>query len=224
MAENTTATKTFTYNLPNKMYDSSDSDGLTASATYVCFDRVYVFVDSDGDHVGKRNRALTELTAADDGAIVPEPDGTTRVEVTLEDDPLILALFRVQGSTITTNNQTTVTETYGDYTVSYNNKPEVQETYVDEDSLVYNLETEAWNTPAYKSSPSTWAMVIESRDAMLEGSDGKISPDMPTAVKDPWIAYRAALRALPTVYKKGESDEVESWKVQYPLSPDTKAE
>jgi hypothetical protein len=47
---------------------------------------------------------------------------------------------------------------------------------------------------------------------------------MPTAVKDPWIAYRAALRALPTVYKKGESDEVESWKVQYPLSPDTKAE
>ena len=35
MAENTTATKTFRYNLPNKMYDSSDSDGLTASATYV---------------------------------------------------------------------------------------------------------------------------------------------------------------------------------------------
>ena len=59
---------------------------------------------------------------------------------------------------------------------------------------------------------------------MLVASDSKIAPDMPDAVKAPWVAYRQALRDLPTVFKKGESDEIPAWKVQFPLAPDTKAE
>ncbi|MBO02002.1 MAG: hypothetical protein CMG35_11895 [Candidatus Marinimicrobia bacterium] len=223
MPENTIASKTFDYKLPNKMFDSSDSDGLTASATYNGPDKVYVFVDTDGDNKGKRIRSPGELTERDEGADVPVPVGTTRVEVTLADDPLMMAIFRVADSTIVTNDQTTVTETYGDYTIKYNGKPEIGETYVDESECVYDLDAKTWSA-GYKTSPVDWDDIILQRDSQLEASDGKISPDMPDAVKTPWVTYRQALRDLPTVYKKGESDEVEAWKVEFPLAPDTKAE
>ena len=59
---------------------------------------------------------------------------------------------------------------------------------------------------------------------MLVASDSKIAPDMPDAVKAPWIAYRTALRDIPATYKKGESDEVAPWKVTWPLAPDTVVE
>ena len=57
---------------------------------------------------------------------------------------------------------------------------------------------------------------------MLESSDSKISPDMPESIKAAWVAHRAALRDLPATYKKGESDEVDPWKVPMPSAPDTK--
>ena len=98
MPENTIATKTFTYKIPNERYGQDDSDGNTVSMTYEGVDKVYLFVDADGDHKGKRNRAMTELMEADDGADVPLPEGTVRVEVTLADDPLIMAIVRPAAS------------------------------------------------------------------------------------------------------------------------------
>lgn len=231
MPENTIATKTFTYKVPNERYTQSDSNGDTVSMTYEGPDKVYLFVDSDGDHKGKRNRAMTELLESDDGADVPLPEGTTRVEVTLEDDPLIMAIVRPGGSTTTVNSQTEVTETYThsglgiDYPVTkFFDKPDVGETYAFENEIEYDIDAGEWKTPAYRDPDVTWDMVIEARDAQLEGSDGKISPDMPDAVKTPWVNYRTMLRDLPDTYKKGESDEVPAWKVRYPLAPDTKPE
>lgn len=229
MPENTIASKTFTYKVPNERYGTDDSDGDTVSITYDGPDTVYVFVDADGDHKGKRNRALTELLEADDGADVPLPDGTVRVEVKLDDDPLIMAILRPSGSTNTINNQSEVSETVshaslGDYPIiNYDNKPSPQETYVHEHLLEYDIDNAEWKTPGYQEPEVTWDEVIIARDSMLEGSDGKISPDMPDSVKEPWVTYRAMLRDLPTSYKKGESDEVPAWKVRYPLAPDTKA-
>ena len=223
MPENTIATKTFTYKVPNDRYGQDDSDGNTVSITYEGVDKIYVFVDADGDHKGKRNISLNELKEADDGATVPLPDGTVRVEVTLADDPLMMAIFRPGGSTNTYNSDSEVTETFGDYTFKYQAKADVGITYVHESQCEYDIDNATWKTPAYRAPDVDWDDVIENRDAMLEGSDGKISPDMPDAVKAPWVAYRAALRDLPTVYNKGESDEVPAWKVQYPLAPDTKA-
>ena len=66
MPENTIATKTFTYKVPNERYTQSDSNGDTVSMTYEGPDKVYLFVDSDGDHKGKRNRAMTELLESDE--------------------------------------------------------------------------------------------------------------------------------------------------------------
>ena len=230
MPENTIATKTFTYKIPNERYGQDDSDGNTVSMTYEGVDKVYLFVDADGDHTGKINTAMTELMEADDCADVPLPEGTVRVEVTLADDPLIMAIVRPAASTLTISDQTEVTETYshaslGDYpTTKYNSKPDVGETFVYEKDLEYDIDAGEWKTVAYQQPSMTWDDVIINRDTMLEGSDGKISPDMPDAVKAPWVTYRAMLRDLPTSYKKGESDEVPAWKVRYPLAPDTKPE
>jgi len=223
MPTNTITSRTFTYKVPNERYTQSDSNNDTVSLTYNGPDKVFLFVDADGENKGKRSLALQELLEADDGATVPLPLGTVRVEVTLADDPLIMAIVRPGGSTNTVNNDSEVTETVGAYTVKYQLKPDVGITYVHEDKIVYDIDNETWAVPAYRGPDVTWTDVIENRDAMLEGSDGKISPDMPSALKTPWVNYRAALRALPTVFKHGESDEIEAWKVQYPLAPDTKA-
>ena len=219
----TTVTKTLEYKVPNEKYGTSDSDGNTCTATYVGPDQVWVFVDEDGDSKGKRNRTMTELTTRDDGADVPLPEGCVRAKLDASKTPdlLILCITAPTGATITTSDQGETTETYGDYTVKYNSKLEVQETYVTQDQCVYDIDNEVWLTPAYKTADRTWDMVIENRDAALEASDGKISPDMPDAVKAPWVTYRQALRDLPAVFKKGESDEVPAWKVQLPFAPDT---
>ena len=63
------------------------------------------------------------------------------------------------------------------------------------------------------------------RDSILQQTDIPWSlADYEHPNKQAWLTYRQALRDLPTVYKKGESDEVEAWKVEFPLAPDTKAE
>ena len=100
--------------------------------------------------------------------------------------------------------------------------PEVLETYHGLATLEYDLSAEEWKTPPYIPTPQTWDTLIANRNNMLEGSDSKISPDMPDSVKAPWVAYRTALRDLPATYRKGESDEVEPWKVPIPQAPDHK--
>lgn len=225
MPTNTIVTKTFTYKVPNSMYGSSDSDGKTVTASYNGPDRCWVFVDTDGDEKGKLNVMPSEWTAEEDGETLPVPEGTTRIEVTVEDDPLVCAILNVGDSTVTIADQTTEEETLPDGSkFTYNGKPEIAETYKQKDDLEYDLSAESWKTPAYVDAPSNWATVINVRNSMLEASDSKIAPDQPDAVKDPWIAYRTKLRDLPATFKKGESDEVDAWKVPFPIAPDTVAE
>ena len=43
---------------------------------------------------------------------------------------------------------------------------------------------------------------------------------MPTAIKQPWIDYRAALRNLPATFGYGTDNETEAWKVNMPDHPE----
>ena len=222
MPENTIITEQdFTYKVPNEVFSQDDSEGKTVTAKYTGPNRTWVFVETDGDDKGKIRGG--DVEDAMEGGSIPVPTGTTRVEVTFADDPLILAMLQPGDMEITYPGQSKVSEDLpGGGTWETNSKPEVLETYHGLATLEYDLSAEEWKTPPYIPTPQTWDTLIANRNNMLEGSDSKISPDMPDSVKAPWVAYRTALRDLPATYRRGESDEVEAYKVPLPLAPDTK--
>lgn len=222
MPENTIITEQdFTYKVPNEVFSQDDSEGKTVTAKYTGPHRTWVFVETDGDNKGKILGG--DVEDAMEGGSVPVPTGTTRVEVTFADDPLILAMLQPGDTEVTYPGQSKVSEDLpGGATWETNSKPEVLETYHGVASLEYDLSAEEWKTPPYIPAPQTWDTLISLRNSLLEGSDSKISPDMPDSVKAPWVAFRTALRDLPATYKRGESDEVQAHKVPLPLAPDTK--
>lgn len=225
MAENTIVTKEFTYKVPNSLYSSSDSDGKTVTASYTGPDRCWVFPDLDGDTKGKFTRSKGEKLEDENGADVPVPAGTARVLVTVEDDPLIMAILEPTGSEVTISGQSEITESLPDGTEwKENAKLEIGQAYVGQELLEYDLDAEEWVTPAYHPVPTTWDKVKNIRNNMLTASDSKLAPDMPDDIKAPWVAYRTKLRDIPATYNEGESDEIAPWKVTWPLAPDTVTE
>ena len=88
------------------------------------------------------------------------------------------------------------------------------------DNLVYDNATSTWDKGAMDSPHVVWEDIINARNGALTATDGKISPDMPTAIKQPWIDYRAALRNLPATFGYGTDNETEAWKVNMPDHPE----
>jgi len=56
--------------------------------------------------------------------------------------------------------------------------------------------------------------IRQRRNTLLEQSDGKISPDMPEALKQAWMDYRQKLRDLPL-----NMAEVPNYLIRFPMSP-----
>lgn len=212
----TTVTKTFTYNIADELFGNTVVDGRTADASYTGPDRVWVFVD---ETTGALSGQYPPLTSLEDGGDVPVPAGNIRVLVTAADDIQHLAMFKEDCVTYTDTTQITeaLPAGYGD--VLYNNKATLSETH-DLSDLVRNLVNNTWNALPLIDDGITWDQIISSRNVMLGASDGRISPDMPDAVKAPWVAYRTLLRDLPAAYGHGTDSEVAAWKVQLPEQPE----
>jgi hypothetical protein len=81
------------------------------------------------------------------------------------------------------------------------------------------IDNSTWNTMPLIDDGITWDQILNSRNSMLAATDGKISPDMPDAIKQPWVTYRQALRDLPAAYNYGTDTEIAAWKVQIPVQP-----
>lgn len=208
----TETTVTFTYPIADELYSTSNSLNRTATASYTGPDRVWVFVNIE---TGDYNPADRVLTSEEEGGEVPVPVGTRRVEVTAAADPAILGLFMPQK--VTVQDQTTITEELPDgSTYSYNGTATLDQTYNLDDLL---HDGEKWVLPAFKETWQTWDEIIASRTNLLLASDGKISPDMPTSVKQPWIDYRQTLRDFPATFGYGTDNEVLPWKISFPLMP-----
>jgi hypothetical protein len=212
----TQITKAFTFNIADEIFGSTATENRTADASYTGPDRVWVFVDAE---TGKLSRQYPPLTSIEDGADVPVPFGTHRVEVTAENDIQILAMFKENYVTYadTTKITEALPEGYG--SVEYNNKATLSETY-SLDDLVYDIEANTWKDIPFYDDEITWDQLISSRNTMLAASDGKISPDMPDSVKQPWVTYRQLLRDFPAAYGYGTDNQVDAWKVQFPEQPE----
>ena len=132
MAENTIVTADITYNVPNSLYSQSASSNKTVTASYTGPDRCWVFPDTDGAAKGKFSKNSGAKLAADDGDSIPVPNGCTRVLVTVADDPLIMAILKPEGSTITIAGQSQTTESLPDSTTwSENAKLELGSSNID---------------------------------------------------------------------------------------------
>jgi hypothetical protein len=151
----------------------------------------------------------------EDGADVPVPINHRRVEVVAADDPVIMAI--IQEGLVTYDDTSTTVENMPDgSTTEFETVATLGQTY-NKDELIHN--GTSWVLPAFKEPPLDWDDVINGRNGALISSDGKISPDMPDSVKQPWIDYRQALRDLPATYGYGTADEIEAWKVNLPTEP-----
>lgn len=84
----------------------------------------------------------------------------------------------------------------------YTDEVEPRDIY-DEFTITYNFETGEFTLPVKGWENEgrvdvTWDDVKTIRNKMLEDTDGKVSDDMPQALKDKWTLYRQLLRDLPT--------------------------
>lgn len=209
----TETTVSFTYNIADKLYATTTSLNRTANASYTGPDRIWQFVDND---TGVISREQPPLTSEDDGADVPVPEGLRKVEVVAADDPVIISIIREYN--VTYADTTTTTDTLPDGSeCTYETTATLGQTY-DLDGLVHNG-TE-WVLGSMIETYVTWDQIIDARNGALTATDGKISPDQPASIKQPWIDYRQALRDLPVTFGYGTDNEIEAWKVNMPDHPE----
>lgn len=211
----TTQTTSFTYDIADTLYASTSTLNRTATGSYVGPDRVWVFIHTD---TGLLNQSHAPLTSLEDGADVPVPEGSTKVEVTATDNPVIIAMLKED--MVTYADVSTTDQTMPDgFVFTYNSVATLSQTY-DLENLLYDTDANTWSKGDFIPSYMTWDMVLATRNSMLTASDSKIAPDMPDSIKQPWIAYRTALRDLPATFGYGTDSEIEAWKVNYPSEPE----
>jgi hypothetical protein len=212
--ESTIVTKSITYKIPNELFSQDDSENKTATTVYTGPEKAWVFVDSE---TGKFRDDREPIFLEDDGPDYPAHSGTVKIEISIESNPFEMAL--IMPDRCETQNQSTKTEDLPDGSVfEYNDVLDIDDAY-DLDTLYYDLDSNTWQAPKYRDSDVTWEDVINVRNGMLLASDGKIAPDMPEEIKQPWIDFRQALRDLPKTFGKGTANEIAAWKVQFPAAP-----
>lgn len=203
----TNITKNFTYAIANEEFSLDDSKGTVVNATYNGPNKMWVFIDEE-------TNKLTNLpikTEADNGEEFPAPVGYIKVLVDANVDTKIAAMCMPYCVTINDTINTVVEDMPDNETHEYQYPLDIAIAY-DLYETVY-LDGE-WNT-TYQGPIRTWEDVISTRNTKLVISDTKIAPDMPDAVKQPWIDYRQKLRDLPSVWAG-----IDPHKVQFPTAPD----
>lgn len=197
----------FDLQLPNEfLVDHSMTEGKTRKFTYHGPEKIWLQIGEDGTEVHG------PLTAEDiaDGRPVPA-DVVEWYEVDCKTNPLICQL---RGPVI---NELQEVRSDGD-TVIHPGSPEIdgypqfsyQVPLIPDDiynrysvKLVDNeLTVERWSVERKlldKDEFLTWDDIRDHRNSLLDGSDGKVTEDMPENLKEQWKEYRQKLRDLPAV-------------------------
>ena len=197
--------RTFTYAVPNEWRSTSFTDGKTDEHVYKG-PRFLVFqFDKDtGKEVGWCLTTQQEVSR-------PVPLNVVQVKVDCQNNDLNCLLCDIGNDMghpenfqhILDRKWTVLHEAPDGYNHTwYTDEVRPRDIY-DEFNLVYNFEKNVIEIPVKGWENEgrvdvTWDDIKEMRNRMLADTDGKISDDMPQAIKDKWIRYRQLLRDMPT--------------------------
>lgn len=221
--ENPKLNKTFTYAIPDEWRSKSFAAGKTSTWTYRGPRYLHFEVNKeDGTEMGWCLTTEEELQR-------PVPIDCERIEIdcTKDENVLLCEIGNDIGDPVAVQFRTdrlwkVLHQPPEGYTpVYYTEEFEPRDIY-DEFNITYDFATKRWNLPVKGWETEgrvdlTWDDIKRVRDDMLEGSDGKISEDMPEALKDKWKKYRQLLRDLPTALSA-----FEPWQAakMFPVSPE----
>jgi hypothetical protein len=202
--ENPILNKTFTYAIPDEWRSTSFSQGKTSTWTYRGPRYLTFEIDKEtGKETGWCLTTERELQR-------PVPLNCERVTVDCTNDKYTLLcdiandIGDPEAVKFRSNRIWEVLHQPPEgYTPTYYTKVYEPRDIYDEFNITYNFQTKEFNIPVKGwetegRTDLTWDDIKEVRDQMLEGSDGKISEDMPDALKEQWKKYRQLLRDLPT--------------------------
>lgn len=200
-------TKTFTYSVPNEPGVSDFSDNLQVNASYIGEQELYVFIDTETKKLTNRTPLPKDL-----GDDINPPFNCEKILVDANVDPIVASIVYPERFTITDDVSTVTVNTIGDHVYEYE-WPSTVHNALDIYETTYDENTNTW-TYVHHLEENDWEGIKRERDALLDSSDAKVAPDMPEELRNQWIAYRQALRDLPTTW-----DGVEAWKVVFPTAP-----
>jgi hypothetical protein len=196
----------FDLNLPNEfLVDHSQTEGKTRKFTYHGPDKVYLQLGEDGTET---HGPLTEEDIAD-GRPIPadvvewyEVDCTTNPLICQLRGPVIDELQEERDGEEVVHPGSPAIDGYTQFTYQL---PLMPDDIYDRYSVKLvdgELTLKTWSVPEKlldRQENLTWDDIRKHRNQLLEGSDARVTTDMPTELQDQWKAYRQKLRDLPAV-------------------------
>lgn len=210
MPEITRITKTFEYDMPDAYLYQTSTLNKKGTFTYKGPRYLWIFADAETGKI----KGKFHYTEADNGAVVPTPEGQIKIMVDADVNPLIASLVHneiVYGDLPQTVEVLPDGSTYG------HPDPQVPDHTVELEEVVYDAATESFvlNYPdCWKKPHMTWEGIIAWRNQTLQSTDGKLKTCTPDKVQA-WQDYRQKLRDLPATFAG-----VDPWKIPFPNDPD----
>jgi hypothetical protein len=198
-------TKMLTYSIPDCLYSLENTLGKTSTQLYEGPEEIVMWLDKETGY-------LMQAFAPEDEPDRPLPLDLKREILRADTDINCCKIGLIYGGL----------EAPKIYEVSVGPVDQPNATVVDPSDIriVYDKQsvTEDYTAPLkffeYKRIRDD-AFIRNMRDAKLAASDGKISPDMPEALKQQWLDYRQKLRDLPVDWA-----DVPNYLVRFPRSPE----
>ena len=201
-----TTPRILTYPIPDELYSATRTMGKTSTQTYIGPDSLFLYLNEDG--------RIINSFAPDD---LPPPESVavdeTVVEFVPETDEDYIKIMILYSHWLPKEYECAVGPD-DDPNIIVSDPTDVIMVF-DEVSIVedYTAPLEFLVYTRHKVRDDAWLRSV--RDGMLLESDGRLSSDMPAALRTQWETYRQKLRDIPETYA-----DVPNWLIRFPLSPD----
>ncbi len=194
-----------TYSIPDKLYSLENTLGKTSTQLYEGPDEIVMWLNKETGY-------LMQAFAPEDEPDRPLPLDMKREILRADSDINCCKIGLIYGGL----------ETPKIYEVSVGPVDQPNATVIDPSDvrIVYSRDsvTADYTAPLkffeHTRIPSD-DFIRRRRNSLLAQSDGKISPDMPEALKQQWMDYRQKLRDLPVDWA-----DVPNYLVRFPRSPE----
>lgn len=196
--------RTLTYNLPDHLYSTQRTQGKTGTQTYNGPDEIIL-------HISKENGGIFESFAPGQEHDRPLALDLERVVFTAQNDEDYIKIALIWGGLETPKvyEVDIGPENYPNTTIK--DPSDIREVF-DEMAVMADYTAPLQFRTMSRDRSDEWLRRM--RNTLLQQSDGKISEDMPQALKQKWLDYRQQLRDLPL-----DMAEVPNYLIRFPMSP-----